>query len=237
MEKQYFVSPWFSMERNSNTALSKIRSAKNLLTIWALSLTLTANNPKVFSQKTITQEEILNTVEGDNDGEIMHNEQEKMYFINNFAHILNYVKDTSDLPFKPRYKNPEIAKKHNFPNKIDIAPKIIAPSKEKDNISDICITLWDKEFKIVPFIGVKVLHWKFEANKTLDDVKMTLVLSNAIGPNVIHMSCKEFAEYAYDFTQIPKWGKKIFFWFTVREVSQKDPTSQKKLLTQNTPNK
>ena len=220
------------MERNSTSPSPKIFSPKNLLIIWALSLTLTANSPKVFAQKEETQQELINNVDGESQNvqDNQEKEKEKMYFINNFAHVLNYVKDVKDLPYNPRYKNPQLAEKHNFPNKVDIDPKIIDKPK-----SSISIILWGKKFEIVPFLGIKVLSREFKENKSLDDPKMILKLSNKFGPNTITMSCKEFAKYAYDFTQIPKGGKKIFFssFFTVHEISSKESDSDKQLLTQN----
>ena len=197
--------------------------------VWALSLTLTANSPKVFAQKEETQQELINNVDGENDE--LQNDKERAYFINNFAQILNYVKDIKDLPYNPKYKNPQLAEKHNFPNKVDIDPRIIDKPK-----SSITIVLWGKKFEIVPFLWIKVLSWEFRENKSLDDAKMVLKLSNKLGPSTITMSCKEFAKYAYDFTQIPKWGKKMFLssFFTVHEISAKKTPEEKKLLTQNT---
>jgi len=98
---------------------------------------LTANSPKVFAQKEETQQELINNVDGESQNvqDNQEKEKEKTYFINNFAHVLNYVKDVKDLPYNPRYKNPQLAEKHNFPNKVDIDPKII--DKPKSSISII----------------------------------------------------------------------------------------------------
>jgi hypothetical protein len=92
---------------------------------------LTANSPKVFAQKEETQQELINNVDGENDE--LQNDKERAYFINNFAQILNYVKDIKDLPYNPKYKNPQLAEKHNFPNKVDIDPRII--DKPKSSIT------------------------------------------------------------------------------------------------------
>lgn len=226
--KTKFCFKWFSMEKNSTTPLSKIVSPKNMLIAWALSLTLTANNPKVFAQKTQTQQEIFNMTEWDD--KEPQNEQEKTFFINNFAHVINYVKDIDDLPYNPKYKNPQLAKKHNFPNKVDIDPKVLDTPK-----TSIEMVLWDKRFEIIPFLWIKIVSWEMINNKTLDDPKIILKLNNSFWPNVINMSCKELGKYAFYFNQIPKWWKKVFLssFFTVREVSTKNTTPDKKLLTQN----
>lgn len=149
----------------------------------------------------------------------------KQYFVNSFAPIVNSIDKITDIPLKVKYKNRDLAEKNNFPDSIDINPKIINGSPKKL----VVVTIDDKKYNIVPYRGIKIKNMKIVPNKTLDDPKAVLTLE-LIGflPWDIEISSREFAQYIYDLSRMDAWEKISIWWIHVEVIKDKQVSPIKK---------
>lgn len=222
--KRYILFDIVIMEKQKIVNSTHNKTLKNMLAVWALSLVLLGNPDNIVAQTQKTREDLAKNINKTNEDII------KQYFVNNFAPVINSVNHISDIPLKIKYKNPDFAAKYNFPDSIDISPKLIKWSPKRL----VVVTIDDKKYNIIPYRGIKIKNMKIVPNKTLDDPKAILTLELIwFIPWDIQISCKEFAQYIYDLSRLDVWQKMSVWWIHVEVLKdkerlpiQKNPTRQ-----------
>lgn len=77
------------------------------------------NSDNILAQTQQTKQDLAKNINKPNEDIV------KEYFVNQFAPVVKSIDNISEIPLKIKYKNPELAQKYNFPDSIDIHPKVI----------------------------------------------------------------------------------------------------------------
>ena len=214
------------MEKKNSWDQTHRGAIKNRLTIWALSLTLAANTPKVFAQAQQTKHELAKNMNNLKEDTI------KAQFISVFSSMVSTINTISDFPLKVKFKDRNLVNTHHFPEYIDIQPKMIKKPEEL-----LILTLWDKVYKITPYKGIKIKTMELVDNKNDLNANKAILWLQFIGflPWNITISCKELAEYMYNLSRLPVGNKQSLWWIHVEVLSRSTKTRNTKQMT-DTPN-
>jgi len=209
--KWYILFVEIYMEKKDQSGHIHNTTLKNLLAVWALSFVLLGNSDNIVAQTQQTKQDLARNINKSNEDIL------KQYFVNSFAPVINSIDQLTDIPIKVKYKNNDLAQKNNFPDSIDISPKVINGSPKKL----VVVTIDDKKYNIVPYKGIKIKNMKLVPNKTLDDPKAILTLE-LIGffPWDIEISSREFAAYIYDLSRMNVGQKTSVWWIHVEVLAR-----------------